>query len=305
MKKIKKYGIFLLVISIAMNSLVIVNAQNNAILGESLEERKSYYLEDLIKDEKEQNDVKKMFEESESPISKVVIPAHWSLDGVALSTGDTSVNAPFNATLLDNVDGENYLWYVTQLTSATSGEPVKIYRHNITTNANEEVFTSESNISAKAITYYYNNNVLYVLYIKNYDFSAAWGYEYATSSVVGINIKTGKEVFNKDFDTPQDCKYLPSFAVDNNERFYFVYRSTGTRIFDKTGKLLYDHKPIEGSEFINFIKGVSPNGKALFFEVMYQVNQYAYFQSVYEGIQKLNNGVFEKKMVIQFMVEEN
>jgi len=294
MKKIKKSALFILVISIMMSSLLNVKAQNMAIVGDNSSELKSYHLEDLIKEKEEQKRIKNASQNIEIPSLPFSVNPQMTLDGVSRTSGDTSVNAPYNATLLERVDGNNYLWYVTQYSYATANSPFTIYRHNISTNTNDEVYTSDSNIATKVVTYYYNNDVVYVLYVKNYDTSKPWGYEYSTSSVVGVNIKTGKVVYNQDFATSQDLKYLPSFAVDNNQRFYFVYKSTGTKIFDKTGKLLYDHKPVEG-DYINFIKGVSPNGKALFFEVMYQINEYAYFQSVYEGIQKLDNGVFVNK----------
>ena len=62
------------------------------------------------------------------------------------------------------------------------------------------------------------------------------------------------------FESPQDCGYFPSFAVDGEKRVYLVYKKRGIRIFDKNGKLLYDQKPFEDSEDgISFTFAITPS----------------------------------------------
>lgn len=300
MKKKIIGSVFIMFITLMVISSSKIYATNHINVDvETENNEKTYFLEDLLKDETEQNRIKE--EISKIPVEDLQkqeqIPVKSNIMG---SSANNKVNEPINSKCLKGVAGDGYTWYVQDNTTGNSTDKSTnasfvIYKHDMEKNTNTQIYETAKKDNAHYITYYFNSDILYILYVKNYDFYAKWGTEYAKSNIIGIHIKTNKVVYNKEFNTPQNCTYLPSFAVDNEQRFYFVYRSTGTRIFDKNAKLLYDHKPIENSEYINFIKGVSPNSKALFFEVMYQRGEYAYFQSVYEGIQKLSNGVFVQK----------
>lgn len=296
MKKKLYYIIFLIsVITVIIESGNIYGVENtNQIASTEFADcNEEFLLEELIKNKDEQEQIKKNI----SGISLEEIKKKEKINESTLSIkSNIDCKVPTNSTCLEGVVGNGCNWYIETYNSTNSY--FAVHKHNIMQNKNKEIFRSATSDNASYITYHFKDNILYILYIKNYDISATWLTEYSTSYVIGINITTDEVVYNGSFDTPQNCGYFPSFAVDGAQRFYFVYKSTGIRTFDKDGNLLYEHSPVESDDdnYLIYIKGISPNNKAMFFETMYNVWEgYAYYQSVYEGIQKLNNGVFVYK----------
>lgn len=294
-KKICYIVAMILVAMVILNLGTVYGAESTnktASVG-IIDSNEDFLLEELIKNEEEQEQIRKNVNE----ISLEEIKEQEKIKESTLSIkSNIDCKVPINSTCLEGVVGNGCNWYVETYNSTTSY--FAIHKHDIMKNKNNEIFRSASSDNASYITYHLRDNILYILYIMNYDINAAWLTEYSTSYVIGIDINTDEIVYNGAFDTPQNCGYLPSFAVDGEQRFYFVYKSTGMRTFDKNGNLLYEHSPLESDDdkYLIYIKGVSPNNRAIFFETMYNVWEgYSYYQSVYEGIQKLNDGVFVYK----------
>lgn len=281
-------------INYVYSASITTNKESTNFDAKVEQKEESFLLEELLKDKKEQEIVEQMA--AKRMADELIKPKTENKLSTLSVKDNIQYKAPVNATLLEGVEGNGYDWYVWY-----SSTNFTIYKHDVMRNINEEVYNTKNitgNENAHYITYHQRDNVLYILYVKNYDVNAKWGTEYSESWIVGIDLTTNKVVYNGGFECTQNCTYFPSFGVDGEQRFYFVYKNTGTKIFDKTGKLLYDHKPNEDptGRYINYIKGISPNNKIMFFEAMYKTSDtYAYVQSVYEGMQKLDNGVFVKK----------
>lgn len=296
----KKKSFFLIIMMFVLISVLGINSvyaseNNDKTANTEMEEGKeTFLLEDLLNNKEEQNKTKSAASDTKL---KELLEKDKQKEATLSTQTESSTNIPSSNKVLDGVDGNGYIWNVKPYNTSTKVY-FAVYKYDIMKKKNTEIYKSNEADSSHYVTYCLRDDIVYILYVNNYKTSNPWLTEYPTSHIVGINIKTNKVVYTGSFNTPQDCGYLPSFAVDGNQRFYFVYKSTGTRIFDKTGKLLFDHAPLDASTgYINFFKGVSPNNKALFFEVMANTwDGYDYYQSVYEGIQKLdNNGVFVNK----------
>ena len=297
----KKVIANIVVVAIILMSTVKVNAVSeipNVDVGQ--QEEKTYDLSELIKNEKEQEEIKKQAEITAQEIEEKNKLESDNIQKAVLATQQVSYNKQYG-TYIRGVTNPGYDYYLEEQTSqnTTTNKTTsyfKIKKHDVMNNTDKIIYDA-TNDNAYYIKYHVRDNIIYVLYITNYDMNNEWGTEYATSWVVGIDVKTEKVVMKQSFASPQDCGYFPSFAVDGEKRVYLVYKKRGVKIFDKNGKLLYDQKPFEDSTDKNFIyiKGISPNNKIMFFEAMYRINDYAYAQSVYEGMQKLNNGVFTYK----------
>ena len=259
---------------------------------------KTYTLEELLNDEQEQNEIKRIIAESPKPAEENQLQ-----EKAVLSAKELTYTLPeYNMDYVYGTDMPGYDYYIKEETRGNSTTQktstyFKIYKHDVLNNTNKLIYDATS-LNGHYITDHVRDNIIYVLYLKDYSMYNDWGTEYSTCWVVGVDLKTEKVVMNQSFACPQDDGYFPSFAVDGEQRVYIPYRDTGLKIFDKTGKLLYDHQPINDPDgkYFNYIKGVSPNNKILFFEVMYRSwEPYAYAQTIYEGMQKLNNGVFVYK----------
>lgn len=290
----------LLVVVIILISAIKVNAIDTITKINVEQEENVYNLEELVKDEKEQDKIKKQAEKNAQEIEEKNKLESENIQKAVLATNDVLYKNQYG-TYIKGVTNPGYDYYLEEQTSQNTKTNkttsyFKIKKHDVMNNTDKIIYDA-TNDNAHYITYHVRDNIIYVLYITNYDMNNSWGTEYSTSYIVGIDVKTEKVIMKQSFESPQDCGYFPSFAVDGEKRVYLVYKKRGIRIFDKNGKLLYDQKPFEDSEGKNFIyiKGISPNNKIMFFEAMYMINEYAYAQSVYEGMQKLDNGVFTYK----------
>ena len=288
------------IFSLTTNIAFAQNAQNTQNETATVNEpnNKTYSLEDLLKDKKEQEEIKRALEEAPKPTEE-----NKTEEKATLTAKDVTYTKPsYSADYIYGTDMPGYDYYLEESTvgnsqTNTTTSYFKIYKHDVINNTNKLLYDATSD-NAHYITEHVRDNIIYVLYLTDYSMYNDWGTEYPTCWVVGIDLKTEKVVMKQSFECPQDDGYFPSFAVDGEQRVYIPYRDTGLKIFDKTGKLLYAHSPIEDEDgkYFNFIKGVSPNNKALLFEVMYRSwEPYAYAQTVYEGMQKLDNGVFVYK----------
>lgn len=177
----------------------------------------------------------------------------------------------------DATDG--YHWYVYGF---------KIYKHDIASNSNTLVYQFDRQEKESYIGYFYNHNTIYIMYIKDKEPYIVQDKAY----IVGVSLKTGEEVFKGEFDVPEvGNDEMQSFAVNSKGIVYITYKKTGIKVFSEDGHLIYDRTPIEdetGKNYI-YIKGISPNDKALFIEEKHRMyDNLSYFQSVHEGQQKLN-----------------
>ena len=301
-KRIISIFILLVILSattfgITTNLVFAQDSQNDtATVGEPSNE--TCTLEELLKDEEEQEEIKRALEEAPKPTEE-----EETEEKATLAATDVTYTKPsYSADYIYGTDMPGYDYYLEESTvghsnTNTTTSYFKIYKHDVINNTNKLLYDATSD-NAHYITEHVRDNIIYVLYLTDYNMYNDWGTEYPTCWVVGIDLNTEKQVMKQSFNCPQDDGYFPSFAVDGEQRVYIPYRDTGLKVFDKTGKLLYDHSPIadEEGKYFNFIKGVSPNNKALLFEVMYRSwEPYAYAQTVYEGMQKLDNGVFVNK----------
>ena len=116
---------------------------------------------------------------------------------------------------------------------------------------------------------------------------------YPAVTVFGIDTQKEQKIYQKEFDvTVYTADLYPSFAVDKDQRFYFVSNYGEIKIYNHDGTLNYSND-IKFSDDRGEIEitSVSPSGKVLF----YSVNAYRSSGNkgiIYQGIQKLNNGKF-------------
>lgn len=260
----------LLVVVIILISAIKVNAIDTITKINVEQEENVYNLEELVKDEKEQDKIKKQAEKNAQEIEEKNKLESEKIQKAVLATNDVLYKNQYG-TYIKGVTNPGYDYYLEEQTSqnTTTNKTTcyfKITKHNVMNNTDKTIYDA-TNDNAHYITYHVRDNIIYVLYITNYDMNNSWGTEYSTSYIVGIDVKTEKVIMKQSFESPQDCGYFPSFAVDGEKRVYLVYKKRGIRIFDKNGKLLYDQKPFEDSEGKNFIyiKGISPNNKIMFF----------------------------------------
>ena len=284
--------------TVSNNETVSINNLNNETATMNEPSNETYTLDELLNDQEEQKEIKRLIEETPKPTEENQLQ-----EKAVLSAKELTYTLPeYNMDYVYGTDMPGYDYYIKEETrgNSTTQETstyFKIYKHDVLNNTNKLIYDATS-LNGHYITDHVRDNIIYVLYLKDYSMYNDWGTEYSTCWVVGVDLKTEKVVMNQSFACPQDDGYFPSFAVDGEQRVYIPYRDTGLKIFDKTGKLLYDHQPINDPDgkYFNYIKGVSPNNQILFFEVMYRSwEPYAYAQTIYEGMQKLNNGVFVHK----------
>ncbi len=301
MKSRKVYvGIIILLMMIVSSGNVNAEESNNEEVKIGLEDTsKVYSLEDLINDKEEQKIIEDSIDLEEIQKEEEQKNLQNSIQQFTLKD-EIQYDAKYNSTYVEGIDGKGFDWFIVDSTNSVNTH-FSVYKHDIFKNTNTKVYDTKdysTEPNAHYVAYYVRDNMLYIMYVKNYNFQAAWGTEYMKTYVLGIDTTTSKLTYVNKFNVPQNCTYRPSFAVDGEQRFYFVYRETGVRVFDKNANQLYDHAPIddETGKYKIFIKGVSPNNKILFFETIYNAwENYDYYQSVYEGMQKLNNGVFTYK----------
>lgn len=266
-KKIISFFILLAILGISANA---VYAQNVTTSTKEEQNNKTYTLDELLKDEKEQEEIKRLLEEAPKPVEEE--KSQEGAKEVLTTAKDVTYTEPSDygtTSYLKGIYIPGYDYYINESTSQNTTTNVtttyfKIYKHDVMNNKNSLVYDATSE-NAHYIAYHVRDNILYILYITDYNMGEKWKTEHATSYVVGIDLKTEKVVMKQKFASPQDCGYFPSFAVDGEQRVYLPYKETGLKVFDKTGKLLYDQAPTEDKEgkYFNYIKGVSPNNKVL------------------------------------------
>ena len=259
---------------------------------------KTYTLEELLNDEEEQEEVKKYIEK----VSKTEKKEEDKEEKAVLTiSSNVDYNRPSAGGSTRYIRGTSVFGKDFYMNTSTSHNPntgvtksyFRIYKHDVINNTNNLVYDASSENSYKVSTYV-NNNILYVLYIKDYNTNTK---EYSTSNVVGIDLNTEQVVLKQTYDCILTSDFYASFAVDSEQRVYFVYDSDGIKVFDKNAKLVYHQEPSgKDNGYFIYLKGVSPNDKILFFETMFRSspNDNAPL-SIYEGMQKLNNGTFVVK----------
>jgi hypothetical protein len=162
-----------------------------------------------------------------------------------------------------------------------------ILKRDVTTNKSEAICLKEDG-DFNYVSYFARDNKLYILYTKPEVSDKCYELVY--------DIQNEKEIETRTFSVMPGAEYHPSFVVDGNEITYIIYEKTGLKSFDKNGKLIYTKTPLtndSNKDDIIYLKGISPNNQVLFFEVMKNTyTGYNYYETVYEGVQKVNNGKF-------------
>ena len=184
---------------------------------------------------------------------------------------------------------DNYDYYVVG-SSSSRNQTFTITRSDINGKNTEILYKSGDN--CEYVAQYVRENIIYVEYIPDYVF--ADGSDVDTKvRVLAYNVDTGEA---RDFGTFENVlintyDVYNSFAVDSQERMYFVSNYKDVKVFEKTGEQIYSFEPKVEGDFEIIINGISPNDKALFFSTTTNINTY-YRYCEREGIQKLNNGKF-------------
>lgn len=284
-------------IAIAQSKQDAKSSQNETATVDEVS-NKTYTLEELLNDEEEQEEVKKYIEK----VSKTEKKEEDKEEKAVLTiSSNVDYNRPSAGGSTSYIRGTSVFGKDFYMNTSTSHNPntgvtksyFRIYKHDVINNTNNLVYDASSENSYKVSTYV-NNNILYVLYIKDYNTNTK---EYSTSNVVGIDLNTEQVVLKQTYDCILTSDFYASFAVDSEQRVYFVYDSDGIKVFDKNAKLVYHQEPSgKDNGYFIYLKGVSPNDKILFFETMFRSspNDNAPL-SIYEGMQKLNNGTFVVK----------
>lgn len=284
-------------IAIAQSKQDAKSSQNETATVDEVS-NKTYTLEELLNDEEEQEEVKKYIEK----VSKTEKKEEDKEEKAVLTiSSNVDYNRPSAGGSTSYIRGTSVFGKDFYMNTSTSHNPntgvtksyFRIYKHDVINNTNNLVYDASSENSYKVSTYV-NNNILYVLYIKDYNKNTK---EYSTSNVVGIDLNTEQVVLKQTYDCILTSDFYASFAVDSEQRVYFVYDSDGIKVFDKNAKLVYHQEPSgKDNGYFIYLKGVSPNDKILFFETMFRSspNDNAPL-SIYEGMQKLNNGTFVVK----------
>ena len=284
-------------IAIAQSKQDAKSSQNETATVDEVS-NKTYTLEELLNDEEEQEEVKKYIEK----VSKTEKKEEDKEEKAVLTiSSNVDYNRPSAGGSTSYIRGTSVFGKDFYNITSTSHNPnigvtksyFRIYKHDVINNTNNLVYDASSENSYKVSTYV-NNNILYVLYIKDYNTNTK---EYSTSNVVGIDLNTEQVVLKQTYDCILTSDFYASFAVDSEQRVYFVYDSDGIKVFDKNAKLVYHQEPSgKDNGYFIYLKGVSPNDKILFFETMFRSspNDNAPL-SIYEGMQKLNNGTFVVK----------
>lgn len=284
-------------IAIAQSKQDAKSSQNETATVDEVS-NKTYTLEELLNDEEEQEEVKKYIEK----VSKTEKKEEDKEEKAVLTiSSNVDYNRPSAGGSTRYIRGTSVFGKDFYMNTSTSHNPntgvtksyFRIYKHDVINNTNNLVYDASSENSYKVSTYV-NNNILYVLYIKDYNTNTK---EYSTSNVVGIDLNTEQVVLKQTYDCILTSDFYASFAVDSEQRVYFVYDSDGIKVFDKNAKLVYHQEPSgKDNGYFIYLKGVSPNDKILFFETMFRSspNDNAPL-SIYEGMQKLNNGTFVVK----------
>lgn len=299
----KKLCFFIIIFSILLTICSYSNANEYVNLFEVSDELVP--LNELINNQEEKEKLDEIHKEAEKKVKEENQKNNNTK--AILSDSNITYTRPYGAYMMKEVEDDNYDWFYYSSISGNDEQTQSyfiIYKHDLFNNTNTVVYDSrgvdKTDTNNRYVTYYYNPtiNILFIDYIKDYTMKEKWGTEHTPTYVMGINIQTGNVVFRSSFDVPQTCEYQPSFAVDSEYRCYFVWNRTGIRIFKKSGEKIFELEAYEGTtnRDLIYIKGISPNNKILFFETKYNSwYPYDYWQSVYEGQQKLDNGSFTYK----------
>lgn len=200
---------------------------------------------------------------------------------------------------IEGVNNGEYMYYFSDINYQKYSK-IEVFKYDIVNDKNINIYETPEGKNEYAMTYCYKDGILYISYIDDYywGLSSEEGAKYTTTSVLGINLETEEEVFRQEFDVlpvkeDEGNTMLASFAVDNNQNFYFIYNKAHLKSFDKNGKLLQKFEPDLSNvpDDIIYLKGVTPNGKALLFQVFSHM-EVAAWRSKYKGIQQLDNGKF-------------
>ena len=270
-----------------------LNEQNNS----SNKENTAYTLDELLNDKEEQTRIQKYREEI---LKKEEENNNKSQKAVLATNGKIEYESPVDGSA-SFVRGASYngneYFIDTSTRYITSKDETEsyfeIYKHNIRNNENTMIYDARSE-NARVVTTNVNNNTLYVLYVTDYKFQEEKNTVHDTCYILGIDLKTDEIVLKQKYNFNLIIKFYTSFTVDSQQRVYFVYNSDGIKVFDKTGKEIYNKEPSGSNNglFI-YLKSVSPNDKILFFQVMFLTNpENTKAFSEYEGMQKLDNGKF-------------
>ena len=190
----------LLVVAIILISTIKVNATEvitNINVGQ---EEKTYDLEELLKDEKEQEKIKEQAEKNAQEVEEKNKLESENIQKAVLATNDVSYKNQYG-TYIKGITNPGYDYYLEEQTSqnTTTNKTTcyfKITKHDVMNNTDKTIYDA-TNDNAHYITYNVRDNIIYVLYITNYDMNNASGTEYSTSYVVGIDVKTEKVVMKQ------------------------------------------------------------------------------------------------------------
>lgn len=310
MKKLRKFFTILLVAILmvvllnptmmATDISVDVDNRNEAIKSET--EKTSAEIDEILEN-KEQREVKDFYEllaetkqmqkpeitdinssEKESNLAKS------QSNGISLMSTDETYEE-FESPLMYGFDTPIYSdsgYYYAVTLNLMSKMPFKIERYSIKERNEEILYTSENDSLAKAT--YVRGDIIYVAYLANNDgnggtFDEVSVMKFDTTTLQATELGTYNAIIH-------GADAMPSFAVDSEERLYFVSDYTDVRVFEKTGKMIYSYEPdAEDEEFEVVINGISPNDKALFFSMTTDLHtNYPY--NIAEGVQNIKDGKF-------------
>ena len=298
MNKIKKVISALLLTSFIIPT-ISVNATenkeiNNAITNISANSEEKYSITELNK-EKEvvylqdvlEEDIKNSENINEEELEKANKQTN-SANIQTMSAESTSVRYHRNYGRDAIIYGDDKYDYFILDSTSSSKQSFTIERCDMYGDNREKLFESGSN--DEYIAKYVRGNIIYAAYIPEYKYAS--GDVYSQVAIVAYNVSTGETRKLGPFDVTvniYDCYH--SFAVDSQERVYFVSNYKDVKVFEKTGKQIYSFEPEVTGNFEIILNGVSPNDKALFFSTTTRLNTYYRWCSRI-GIQKLNNGKF-------------
>ena len=195
-----------------------------------------------------------------------------------------SINYPNTQNVFVPSDLEND-YYIANYLYNDKTSMLKIIKHNVKNNTNEEIYTLDGLFSD---THYVRGSIIYIeaLEYNEYDEGEALGVR-----IIGFNTSNNSIVYDNTFSdlSVKGDDYYHSFVVDSKENVYFEYEYTGIKVINKEKNVIYEIEPENNlREYEIVLHSISPNDDGM----MFSLGEYfsdSYLKTLYQGYQKLNS----------------
>ena len=170
--------------TVSNNETVSINNLNNETATMNEPSNETYTLDELLNDQEEQKEIKRLIEETPKPTEENQLQ-----EKAVLSAKELTYTLPeYNMDYVYGTDMPGYDYYIKEEThgNSTTQETstyFKIYKNDVLNNTNKLIYDATS-LNGHYITDHVRDNIIYVLYLKDYSMYNDWGTEYSTCWVV-------------------------------------------------------------------------------------------------------------------------